>query len=281
MKGSHLFLSELRRRRVLHSLVIWGIVALAILQVYEPIMHGLHLPEWTLGFVVVSLALGFPVTAALSWLFDIKFTSSRRASSGGGDRSPAPERLAGFRLAALLAGVGIAAATPGISYFFVWPGAGRMALSELLRHGPRPGNGQVVAVSGFASLGPGLDAGDFSDALSEEILVSLTRAEGLRVVGRVLDLPFKGHPDDVQRVGRAARADFLLSGYARRTPDRVRVHAVLVSVSDGYPIWTRTYERDVRDGSLPLQEIAEEIAEQVRARVDASTAEARLAAKRH
>jgi urea transporter len=39
---------------VLHSLVIWGIVAFAILQVYEPITHGLHVPDWTLNFVVVE-----------------------------------------------------------------------------------------------------------------------------------------------------------------------------------------------------------------------------------
>ena len=61
-----LFIAELRRRRVLRVLVVWGVTAFAVLQVYEPVMHGLHLPEWTLSLVVVALGLGFPITAALN-----------------------------------------------------------------------------------------------------------------------------------------------------------------------------------------------------------------------
>jgi len=66
------FFAELKRRRVIRALVGWGLFSFALLQVYEPVMHGLHLPEWTLSFVVVVLGLGFPVTAALAWVFDLK-----------------------------------------------------------------------------------------------------------------------------------------------------------------------------------------------------------------
>ena len=42
-------------------LVGYGIVSFAVLQVIEPIMHALHLPEVTLTYVVLALAVGFPV----------------------------------------------------------------------------------------------------------------------------------------------------------------------------------------------------------------------------
>ncbi len=74
---------ELRRRRVFRALVVWGVVAFAVLQVYEPVMHGLHLPEWTLSFVVVVLGLGFPVTAALAWVFDLKASGIERTPPSG------------------------------------------------------------------------------------------------------------------------------------------------------------------------------------------------------
>src|SRR5205823_648035 len=63
--------AELRRRRVIRAVVLWGVVAFAVLQIFESVMHGLHLPEWTLSFVVVLLGLGFPVTVALAWVFDL------------------------------------------------------------------------------------------------------------------------------------------------------------------------------------------------------------------
>jgi hypothetical protein len=65
------FIAELRRRRVHGTLLAWGVVAFAALQVSEPIIHALHLPEWTLSVLVAVLALGFPVTAVLAWIFDI------------------------------------------------------------------------------------------------------------------------------------------------------------------------------------------------------------------
>ena len=54
-------LAELQRRRVFRALVGYGIAAFAVLQIIEPVMHGLHWPEAVLSYVVVALAIGFPV----------------------------------------------------------------------------------------------------------------------------------------------------------------------------------------------------------------------------
>src|SRR5512137_517578 len=118
------FVAELKRRRVIRALLGWGIASFAVLQVYEPVMHGLHLPEWTLSFVVVLLGFGFPVTATLSWLFDITWSGVEtvRQERADGDGFPAGPRVRGVRLFALLVGIGFAAATPGFVYFFFWPG---------------------------------------------------------------------------------------------------------------------------------------------------------------
>lgn len=72
------WVQELRRRRVFRALVGYGIASFAILQIVEPVMHGLHLPEWTLTAVVVALGLGFPITVALAWVFDLKATGIER-----------------------------------------------------------------------------------------------------------------------------------------------------------------------------------------------------------
>src|SRR5207248_3419398 len=74
------FFAELRRRRVFRALVGWGIVSFAVLQVVEPLIHGLGFPEWTLKLVIVALGLGFPATLVLAWAYDLTSAGIRRTA---------------------------------------------------------------------------------------------------------------------------------------------------------------------------------------------------------
>lgn len=121
-RGLPAFLEEMRRRRVFRAVVVYGAVAFAVLQVVEPVMHGLHLPEWVLSAVVVLLGLGFPLMIGLAWAFDLKRSGVERTPPG----SSGPARLRATTLAFIFLGLGLAAAVPGVAYHFVW-GAGSKA----------------------------------------------------------------------------------------------------------------------------------------------------------
>jgi len=56
--------SELSRRRVFRALVGYGVAAFAVLQIIEPVMHGLRWPDAVLSYVVVGLAAG---SAEVGW----------------------------------------------------------------------------------------------------------------------------------------------------------------------------------------------------------------------
>src|SRR5512137_347801 len=139
-------IAELRRRRVFRTLLAWGVFAFAVLQVFEPVMHGLHIPEWSLTAVVLVLAAGFPVSALLAWAFDItsrgiERTPSTQEAEAGPGASRLPRRA---RLAVVLLGLGFAASAPGLVYFFVWPGGGLRPVSA---SGPRPEAGAAPSVA--------------------------------------------------------------------------------------------------------------------------------------
>jgi hypothetical protein len=55
----------LKRRRVFRVLVGYGIVSFAVLHIIEPIMHALHLPDVTVTFTVLALAVGFPLAIVI------------------------------------------------------------------------------------------------------------------------------------------------------------------------------------------------------------------------
>jgi hypothetical protein len=108
-------ISELKRRRVFRVLVGYGLVAFAVLQIIEPVMHALHLADVTLTYTVLALALGLPIVVVLAWAFDVNEGRLERTA-------PTSGALTGKRLKLVLIGIGIVAATPVVIWYFVWPG---------------------------------------------------------------------------------------------------------------------------------------------------------------
>ena len=229
--------AELKRRRVFRVLVGYGIVSFAVLQIVEPIMHALHLPDMTLTYVVLALALGFPLAVVLAWAFDINEGKVERTA-------PATSRaLSGVRLPLLLMGIGVAAAAPGMIWFFVLPGHLRTSASA-----SAPASGPPsIAVLPFADMSPGKDQEYFSDGIAEEILNALAQVEGLRVAGRTSSFYFKGRKEDLANIAAKLRVSTLLEGSVRKAGDRVRITAQLINAADGYHLWSGQYDRDLTD----------------------------------
>ena len=119
-----------------------------------------------------------------------------------------------------------------------------------------------IAVLPFADLSPGKDQGYFAEGLSEEILNALTHVEGLRVAGRASAFSFKGRNATTAEIGRELHVGAVLEGSVRKEAERVRITAQIVNASDGYRLWSESFDR----GLTGIFEVQDEIA---RAVVDA------------
>jgi protein-disulfide isomerase len=118
-------IAELQRRRVFRALVGYGIAAFAVLQIVEPVTHGLHWPDAVLSVVVVALAAGFPVVVALAWIFDV--------SAGVVEKTRPSSNLSRSRIALALGAIAIVAAAPGLLWYFVLRKPARPAAAESTR----------------------------------------------------------------------------------------------------------------------------------------------------
>ena len=65
------FISELKKRKVFNSAAIYLATAFILLQVAQIIIPALHIPEWTISFIVVLAILGFPIVIIFSWIYDV------------------------------------------------------------------------------------------------------------------------------------------------------------------------------------------------------------------
>src|SRR2546426_2635071 len=248
-------LADLQHRRVFRALVGYAIAAFAVLQVIEPIMHGLHWPDAVISYVVAALAVGFPLVVGLAWIFDVK---------AAGSVQPASMRSRRLRLELLLAWVAALAAAGGMLWYVVArPRAVAPPRDEALRAtlDAIPPASEIralpsIAVLPFVNLSSDREQEYFSDGMAEEILNALAQIDGLRVIGRTSSFSFKGRNEDLRTIGQKLGASNLLEGSVRKAGSRIRITAQLVETRGGSHLWSHSFDRDLTDVFGVQEEIA-------------------------
>lgn len=119
-----------------------------------------------------------------------------------------------------------------------------------------PDGGPSVAVLPFADMSPNQDQGYFCEGIAEELLNALSQIEALRVVSRTSSFRFASLGDDVRAIGAKLGASAILEGSVRKADDQLRVTAQLINVSDGYHLWSKTFDRELKDVFSIQDEIA-------------------------
>jgi TolB-like protein/Flp pilus assembly protein TadD len=117
-----------------------------------------------------------------------------------------------------------------------------------------------IAVLPFVDMSPEQDQGYFCEGVAEEILNALTKIRRLSVAARSSSFQFKAGGHDVREIGRVLNVKTILEGSVRKSGDRLRVTAQLVKASDGYHLWSRTFDEEIDDVFAIQDEIAKCIA---------------------
>jgi TolB-like protein/Tfp pilus assembly protein PilF len=116
-----------------------------------------------------------------------------------------------------------------------------------------------VAVLPFVNIGGDTATEYFADGMTEELIATLGKAEGLKVAARTSSFAFKGKSENVAEIGRRLNVGTVVEGSVRRAGGRLRVSAQLVSAADGYQLWSETYDRELRDVFRVQDEISRAI----------------------
>ena len=116
-----------------------------------------------------------------------------------------------------------------------------------------------LAVLPFVNLSSDPENEYFSDGMTEELINALTKVTGLRVTARTSAFAFKGKDVDVREIGQRLNVGSVLEGSVRRSGNRLRITAQLVNVSDGYYVWSETFDRGIADVFAVQDELARAI----------------------
>ncbi len=123
----------------------------------------------------------------------------------------------------------------------------------------------TIAVLPFVNRSASADDEYFSDGLADELLNVLAKIKGLRVAARTSSFQFRGTKDDLATIGQKLNVATLLEGSVRKAGSRVRISVQLVKVSDGYHLWSETYDRTLEDIFAVQDDIAHSVVQELRA----------------
>jgi len=146
-------------------------------------------------------------------------------------------------------------------------GPGAQTLGQSAAAAPEAISAKSIAVLPFVNMSADKDQEYFSDGLSEELIDLLSQVPDLRVPARTSSFYFKGKSEDVAAIARALHVAHVLEGSVRKSGSTVRVTAQLIRADNGYHLWSKTYDRDVRDIFKVQDEIAATVVEALKAKL--------------
>lgn len=257
-------LAELKRRNVIRMAGLYLVGAWLLVQVAGTVLPMFGAPDWIGRSVVLLLALGLVPALVFAWVFELTPEGIKRDAEVDPRQSIAPQtaqRMNQAIFALLLLALGYF----GLDKFVLAPRreAALVARSSVhsatgavaAKHSPRS-----IAVLPFVNMSADPDNVYFSDGLSEEILNSLARIDGMQVVGRTSSFQFKGKNEDLRVIGEKLGVAQVLEGSVRREGDKARITAQLIRASDGIHLWSQTYDRTLKDTLAVQLDIAEQVA---------------------
>jgi adenylate cyclase len=104
-----------------------------------------------------------------------------------------------------------------------------------------------IAVLPFENMSGDPNQEYFSDGLTEQIIMGLSKISNLFVIARNSTFTYKGKSVKIQQVGRELGVKYVLEGSVQRARNRVRISAQLIDATTGYHLWAENYDRELTD----------------------------------
>jgi len=249
------FFAELKRRNVYKVAVAYAVVAWLLMQVASQIFPFFEIPNWVVRLVVLLLIIGFPIALIIAWAFETTPEGIKRteAADAAGQQS-----RGGAWIYIVLIGAALS-----VGLFFV----GRYTAGRATpRHSEAATASPQKSIAVLPLVNESGNPGDeyFSDGLSEELIAALGQIRDLKVIGRSSSFRFKDRKEEPKTIGEKLGVSTLLDGTVRKQGDRVRIVAELVNAADGIQLWTRTFDRELKDIFALQEEIARAVAESLK-----------------
>ncbi len=117
-----------------------------------------------------------------------------------------------------------------------------------------------IAVLPFTNISPDPKDEYFADGMTEELISTLSRIRGLRIIARTSVMQYKATSKTVSDIGRELKVGAVIEGSVRKAVNKLRISAQLVDVQTEEHVWSQDYDRELENVFDIQRDVAQQVA---------------------
>jgi adenylate cyclase len=246
------FWQELKRRRVVHVITVYASSSFVIIELINNLSEPLKLPSNLLTLVVIILAVGFPLAAILSWLYDLTGQGMERtkplSESEEGEKTVVPNA---WKIATYISFVVIV----GLAVLNIAGGSNQLQAGDI----------QSLVILPFENFTGDDQLDNMVSSMHALLIGDMGQISGLRIIGKTSSNLYKGTAKSAMEIARELHVDGVVEGTMMCLGDTVCMQVSLVSTNgDETQIWSADYNEDKRQILNLYNRITKKIAQEVK-----------------
>ena len=264
------FFAELKRRNVYKVAITYAVVAWLLVQAASILLPTFEAPGWVMKALVILIALGFVITVMISWAFEATPEGLKRTENVDHAAQPIWSRS---KFAAFVAIVAVMASA--LLGYRLWQKQNVSPGKAAHAAGPEAAakiSAKSIAVLPFENLSEDKSATYFADGIQDQILTKLASIADLKVISRTSTAKYKSKPEDLKTVSQQLGVANVLEGTVQKAGEKVRINVQLLDARADSHLWAKTYDRDIQDIFAVQSEVAQEVADSLKAKLSPTEA---------
>jgi len=202
------FWQELKRRRVIHVIIVYATAAVVIIGLVSDVYESLHLPDWTPALTLIILVIGFPLAIIFSWIYNVSRKGFVKTEAIDSIEQKSEARSTSVKTTS---------------------------------------QENSIIVLPFENISPDPEQEYFSDGLTEEIITDLSYINDLLVISRSSSMVFKGTRKSIKEIAEEVNVNYVLEGSVRKEGNNLRIVAQLIDASSDSHLWAEKYSGTLDD----------------------------------
>ncbi len=286
-------LTELKRRNVLRMAGLYLVGAWLITQVSSTVLPMFGAPDWLPRTIVILLLIGFVPTLIFSWIYELTPEGIKRDADVTPEESIAPQtarRMDRTIIAVLI----LALVYLAFDKFVLAPQRDAQRASpaspvaatsspDAAQRNPGPAGSTAaaatlpeksIAVLPFENLSDDKANAYFAEGMQDEILTRLAGIADLKVISRTSTKRYESRPDNLKVVAAELGTAHILEGSVQKAGESVRVNVQLIDARTDTHLWAQTFDRELKNVFVVESEVAQQIADVLKARMSPQEAQA-------
>jgi len=248
-------IEELKRRKVLKTLGVYGAAALVISQLVATVFPYLFLPAWTITFIIILLIIGFPITFFLSWTYELK---QETGSNNKIEETKKHTNKWNFTKKIFFPITGFILMVLGGAFWFIYP-----FLSISMGHDNKEYDASIAIL--YMENMSSEENSYFADGLTEELINRLSRIQNLKVRPRTDVAVYKNNKMlSINEIAKDLGVNYIVEGAVTVAKNKLRVNAKLFDIAQDNITWSDSYKRELTD----LFEVQDDIASKIVAKLN-------------